>query len=36
MEDAVMKPNSPLSAIMKRIEAIRKITSDSLYEELSP
>jgi hypothetical protein len=36
IEDAVMKPNSPLSAIMKRIEAIRKITSDSLYEELSP
>jgi hypothetical protein len=36
IEDAVLKPNSPLSATMKRIEAIRKITSDSLYEELSP
>jgi hypothetical protein len=36
IEDAVMKPNSPLGATMKRIEAIRKITSDSLYEELSP
>jgi hypothetical protein len=29
-------PNSPLGATMKRIEAMRKITSDSLYEELSP
>jgi hypothetical protein len=36
IEDAVLKPNSSLSATMKRIEAIRKITSDSLYEELSP
>jgi hypothetical protein len=36
VDDAVMKPNSPLGATMKRIEAIRKITSDSLYEELSP
>jgi hypothetical protein len=36
VEDAVMKPNSPLGATMKRIEAIRKITSDSLYEELNP
>jgi len=36
IEDAVLKPNSPLAATMKRIEAIRKITSDSLYEELSP
>ena len=36
IEDAVLKPNSALSATMKRIEAIRKITSDSLYEELSP
>lgn len=36
VEDAVTKPNSPLGATMKRIEAIRKITSDSLYEELSP
>ena len=36
IEDAVLKPNSPLSATMKRIEAIRKITSDSLYQELSP
>ena len=36
IEDAVMKPNSPLGATMKRIEAMRKITSDSLYEELSP
>lgn len=36
IDDAVMKPNSALGATMKRIEAIRKITSDSLYEELSP
>ena len=36
VQDAVMKPNSALGATMKRIEAIRKITSDSLYEELSP
>jgi hypothetical protein len=36
VEDAVAKPGSPLGATMKRIEAIRKITSDSLYEELSP
>ena len=36
VEDAVLKPNSALGATMKRIEAIRKITSDSLYEELSP
>jgi hypothetical protein len=36
IEDAVLKPNSPLSATMKRIEAIRKITSDSLYQELGP
>lgn len=36
IEDAVTKPGSPLGATMKRIEAIRKITSDSLYEELSP
>jgi hypothetical protein len=36
IEDAVMKPNSALGATMKRIEAIRKIASDSLYEELSP
>ena len=36
IEDAVTKPNSPLGATMKRIEAMRKITSDSLYEELSP
>jgi hypothetical protein len=36
VEDAVMMQNSPLGATMKRIEAIRKITSDSLYEELSP
>jgi hypothetical protein len=36
IEEAVMKPNSALGATMKRIEAIRKIASDSLYEELSP
>jgi len=36
VEDALMKPNSALGATMKRIDAIRKITSDSLYEELSP
>jgi hypothetical protein len=36
IEDAVLKPSSSLGATMKRIEAIRKITSDSLYEELSP
>ncbi len=36
IEDAVSKPNSALGATMKRIEAIRKIASDSLYEELSP
>ena len=36
VEDAVAKPNSPLAATMKRIEAIRKIASDSLYEEISP
>jgi len=36
VEDAVAKPSSALAATMKRIEAIRKITSDSLYEELSP
>ena len=36
VEDAVLKPNSALGATMKRIEAIRKIASDSLYEELSP
>jgi hypothetical protein len=36
IDDAVTKPNSALGATMKRIEAIRKITSDSLYEELSP
>jgi hypothetical protein len=36
VEDAVAKPNSPLAATMKRIEAIRKITSDSLYEEVNP
>jgi hypothetical protein len=36
VQDAVTKPNSVLAATMKRIEAIRKITSDSLYEELSP
>jgi hypothetical protein len=35
-DDAVMKPNSALGATMKRVEAIRKITSASLYEELSP
>ena len=35
-EDAVMKPNSALAAAMKRIESIRKITSDSLYEEITP
>jgi hypothetical protein len=34
--DAVQKPNSALGATMKRIEAIRKIASDSLYEELTP
>jgi len=36
IEEAVMKPNSALGATMKRIEAIRKIASDSLYEELVP
>jgi hypothetical protein len=36
VQDAAMKPNSAVGATMKRIEAIRKITSDSLYEELSP
>jgi hypothetical protein len=36
IEEAVTKPNSALGATMKRIEAIRKIASDSLYEELSP
>jgi hypothetical protein len=36
IEEAVMKPNSALGATMKRIEAIRKIASDSLYEELTP
>jgi hypothetical protein len=36
IEEAVAKPNSALGATMKRIEAIRKIASDSLYEELSP
>ncbi len=36
IQDAVLKPNSALGATMKRIEAIRKIVSDSLYEELSP
>jgi hypothetical protein len=36
VQDATMKPNSAIGATMKRIEAIRKITSDSLYEELSP
>jgi hypothetical protein len=36
IQDAVTKPNSALGATMKRIEAIRKIASDSLYEELSP
>ncbi len=36
IQDAVLKPNSALGATMKRIEAIRKIASDSLYEELSP
>jgi hypothetical protein len=36
VEDAVKKPNSALGATMKRIEAIRKITSDSLYEEITP
>jgi hypothetical protein len=36
IEEAVMKPNSALGATMKRIEAIRKIASDSLYEELIP
>lgn len=36
IEEAVTKPNSALGATMKRIEAIRKIASDSLYEEISP
>jgi hypothetical protein len=36
IQDAGMKPGSAVGATMKRIEAIRKITSDSLYEELSP
>jgi hypothetical protein len=36
IEDAVTKPGSAVGATMKRIEAIRKITSDSLYEEISP
>ena len=36
IEDAVTRPGSALGATMKRIEAIRKITSDSLYEEISP
>lgn len=36
VEEAVMKPNSALGATMKRIEAIRKIASDSLYQELTP
>jgi hypothetical protein len=36
IEDAVAKPSSALGATMKRIEAIRKIASDSLYEEISP
>jgi hypothetical protein len=36
IEEAVTKPGSALGATMKRIEAIRKIASDSLYEELSP
>lgn len=34
--EAVAKPNSALGATMKRIEAMRKIASDSLYEEISP
>jgi hypothetical protein len=36
IEEAVTKPNSALGATMKRIEAMRKIASDSLYEEISP
>jgi hypothetical protein len=36
IEDAATKPGSAVGATMKRIEAIRKITSDSLYEEISP
>ena len=36
IEEAVMKPDSALGATMKHIEALRKIVSDSLYEELSP
>lgn len=34
--EAVAKPNSALGATMKRIDALRKIASDSLYEEISP
>lgn len=34
--EAGNQPNSAIGATMHRIEAIRKIVSDSLYEELTP
>ena len=34
--DAAGQPNSGIGVTMHRIEGIRKIVSDSLYEELTP
>lgn len=34
--DELQKSNAEISATMQRIGALRKILSDSLYEELSP
>jgi hypothetical protein len=34
--DDAQKTNAEIAATMQRIGALRKIVSDSLYEELSP
>jgi hypothetical protein len=36
VEQAASQPNSSIGAPMHRIEGIRKIVSDSIYEELTP